>query len=115
MLEGKASLTERWTPLNGLRLRHHPREWQRAALAEWKQCMRGVVSVVTGGGKTTLALMCILEFLQRFRAGRVFVIVPTKALLDQWVLDLKSDLNATDEEISVFSGEERSNGASLLN
>ena len=38
-------------------LRTEPRKWQKYALAEWNKNMRGVASVVTGGGKTMLALI----------------------------------------------------------
>ena len=30
------------------------RDWQREALAKWREADRGVVAVVTGGGKTSV-------------------------------------------------------------
>src|SRR5438270_12387011 len=66
------------------RLTVEPRTWQRTALEEWKQSFRGVASVVTGGGKTLFAEMCMLEFLREHPKARFIVVVPTTALLDQW-------------------------------
>jgi superfamily II DNA or RNA helicase len=63
-------------------LKYQPRSWQQAALARWKDGLRGVVSVVTGGGKTVFAELCILEFLARYPDGLIFIVVPTAALLD---------------------------------
>jgi superfamily II DNA or RNA helicase len=64
--------------------------------------------VVTGGGKTIFAAQCILSFVEAFPVGKVFVVVPTTALLDQWIMDIKDEIGATDSEIAVFSGEEKS-------
>lgn len=61
------------------------RRWQELALRAWtSEGKKGIVSVVTGGGKTFFALTCIKEF-QRFTpAATVLITVPTAALLDQW-------------------------------
>jgi superfamily II DNA or RNA helicase len=57
------------------------RAWQRDALAIWKKAgNRGIVEVVTGGGKTIFALSCIKEI----GADTALILVPTIALLDQW-------------------------------
>jgi superfamily II DNA or RNA helicase len=57
------------------------RAWQTEALALWKAAgNRGIVEVVTGGGKTVFALSCIKEL----GCETTLVIVPTVALLDQW-------------------------------
>ena len=57
------------------------RAWQKEALALWKAAgNKGIVEVVTGGGKTIFALSCIREI----AAETTLVIVPTVALLDQW-------------------------------
>ncbi len=76
-----------------------PRKWQKRALELWVGEMRGIAQVVTGGGKTVFAYLCIDEFFQKFQEGRVFIIVPTIALLDQWFVDVTAtmDLRAQPE------------------
>lgn len=82
-----------------------PRDWQRRALDVWQRCgRRGVMSVVTGGGKTRLAEMCIQSFFSEVEGGRVAVVVPTLALVDQWVVSLEEDLGVARDEIAIFAG-----------
>lgn len=92
-----------------------PRDWQLNALELWGRNLRGVVSVVTGGGKTLFAEMCITDFYRRYPLGKVVIIVPTTALLDQWFVSLQEDLNLSTDEISCFSGQEKSEKISLVN
>ena len=68
----------------------------------WSKDMKGVVSVVTGGGKTFFALMCVIKFLEKYPAGQVLVIIPTIALQDQWSVEISSVLGVSDENISHF-------------
>ena len=57
------------------------RQWQREALDNWrKEGRRGIIEVVTGGGKTIFALACIADF----QPETTLVVVPTLALMDQW-------------------------------
>lgn len=82
------------------------RSWQIEALHAWEQAgQRGIVSVVTGAGKTVFAEACILAFLRRYTEGRALIIVPTMALMDQWYVSLREDLGLRTEEISTYSGE----------
>lgn len=97
------------------RVRHPPRLWQTAASAEWRVAKRGVVSVVTGGGKTIFAAQCICDFMTEHPKGRVFVVVPTTALLDQWVVDLRDELELTEDQISTYSGDEKSPKKATIN
>ena len=83
-------------------------------MEEWKKGFRGVVSVVTGGGKTAFAEMCMLEFRQRYPAGRFLIVVPTTALLDQWYVSLEEDLGVLPHEITTYSGEHRSASPSVV-
>lgn len=69
--------------------------------------MRGVVSVVTGGGKTVFAEACLLEFFQQFPDGRAVIIVPTTALLDQWYVSLQDELGVPKQEIGLLGGGEK--------
>lgn len=67
------------------------RRWQERALEAWLSGdKRGIVSVVTGGGKTFFALNCIKEFQRRTAAATILVTVPTEALFDQWFEELVS-------------------------
>ncbi len=92
-----------------------PRRWQSEALSIWKHDLRGIVAVVTGGGKTLFGEMCIEEFLRRYPHGRVIVVVPTTALLDQWFLSLQDDLQVPPARIATYSGEGRTEEPGLIN
>ena len=94
-------LPEKWT------LRFHPRKWQAEALREWKKGFRGIVKVVTGAGKTVLAETCMVAFREKYPEGRIVIIVPTIALLDQWFVSLTEELHVPDQEIACFSGEDK--------
>ena len=92
-----------------------PRTWQSNALHIWEQSLRGIASVVTGGGKTTFALMCMQVFREHFSDGRFIIIVPTLALLDQWYVNLREDLAVPDASIACFSGEARPKDFAKIN
>ena len=92
-----------------------PRSWQSEALAAWQKSLRGIVAVVTGGGKTTFAQMCMQVFHDRFPDGRFVVIVPTLALMDQWYVSLREDLHIQHEDIAFYSGEGLPKSFSLVN
>jgi len=94
-------------PLPAWSLRTEPRDWQRKALGKWLEAMRGVVSVVTGGGKTIFAFLCMQVFHKEFSTGRVFILVPTITLLDQWYVGLQEDFGVPAEEIACFSSQEK--------
>ena len=77
--------------------------------------MRGIASVVTGGGKTIFAQMCMEIFRQRYPLGRFVIVVPTQALLDQWYVSLREDLLVPANEIATFSGEGRPENPGIVN
>lgn len=78
-----------------------PRGWQIDALAEWERTNhRGIVSVVTGGGKTVFALSCI----DRIRPVATLIIVPTAALLEQWWEEAASYFDLALDEINIVTG-----------
>jgi superfamily II DNA or RNA helicase len=78
-----------------------PRGWQIEALAEWERANhRGIVSVVTGGGKTVFALSCI----DRIRPIATLIIVPTAALLEQWWEEAASYFDLDLDEINIVTG-----------
>ena len=75
-----------------------PRDWQKVAIESWKEDMRGIAKVVTGGGKTVFAGMCINEFLSKYGC-KVVIVVPTTALRDQWHSVMNSSWQIPDNEI----------------
>jgi superfamily II DNA or RNA helicase len=60
---------------------------------------RGIVSVVTGGGKTVFALSCI----DRIRPIATLIIVPTTALLEQWWEEAASYFDLDLDEINIVN------------
>jgi superfamily II DNA or RNA helicase len=68
---------------------------------------RGVVSVVTGAGKTAFALLAFERLRQDSPDLRLVVVVPTIALLDQWVVALTADLGLPASDVAAFSGESK--------
>ena len=60
------------------------RRWQKIARKKWQQAgNRGVVSVVTGGGKSIFALACY-ESLSEECSCKALVVLPTRSLVEQW-------------------------------
>lgn len=96
--------------MKGWRLNLSPRDWQSTALQTWKAHRRGIVQVVTGGGKTVFAQLCLLDFFQEEESGQALIIVPTVSLLDQWCLALQDELNVRPDQIGLLSGQERATG-----
>jgi hypothetical protein len=65
------------------------RPWQNAALRAWQAAgRRGIVTAVTGAGKTWVGVGAIAEYLNATTA-RVAVLVPTIELQAQWVRTLR--------------------------
>ncbi|CDX16980.1 Helicase domain protein [Mesorhizobium sp. ORS 3359] len=90
-------------PTVRLTLKYALRSWQQVALKKWDASRRGVISVVTGGGKTVFAEACITNFLATYPSGQILILVPTTALLDQWCLSLQEELGLVSEDISLLS------------
>ncbi len=97
------------------RLAFAPRAWQAEAVEAWARAMRGIAAVVTGGGKTALAQMCMLRFLEVYPRGQFVIIVPTHALLDQWHVSFREDLGVPSESIATYSGEGRPRAPATVN
>ena len=87
-----------WKMLNEITL--YP--WQKEAVDAWFKDKRGTIEVVTGAGKTILAL-AIIEKLQRTEKDlRVAIIVPTIVLLNQWYVEIKERSNLPEEAIGLL-------------
>lgn len=83
--------------------------WQKEAKkAWWENNGKGIVKVVTGAGKTVFALSLISDLYNSaaYEDGglKTIIIVPTSALLDQWLISLMDKLNIPREKIAVFHG-----------
>ena len=81
------------------------REWQEAAFPLWWERKRGIVKVVTGGGKTVFAIHCSKKYLEENSNNTIFIVVPSIALLDQWYEGLQ--LSFQNNEIALNGGGER--------
>jgi len=82
------------------KLSNEPRDWQKIAIKAWIENMhKGIAKVVTGGGKTFFAMMCIKHLADKNPDLRFFIVVPTIALRDQWTLDIIDDLGVPNKDI----------------
>ena len=89
------SIPIEWNMLNGITL--YP--WQRECIDSWLNHKRGTIKVVTGAGKTLLAL-AIIEKLQRIdKALCVAIVVPTVVLLQQWYEEILEKSNLPENAI----------------
>ena len=96
--------------MKNLALRFTPREWQIRALEKWRPVRHGVVEVVTGGGKTVFAQMCLQVFFDEIVDGQALIIVPSVSLLDQWWVALQEESGVSPEDIGLLSGQENCEG-----
>jgi superfamily II DNA or RNA helicase len=97
----QALIPNQWKLTKGIALHG----WQKNAVNAWiGNGKRGVIKVVTGAGKTVLAL-AIAEQLQHEKSElRVAVIVPTTVLLHQWRSVLTEHSNLPPEAIGLMGG-----------
>ena len=101
---GDAALSGSW----GIPEDVKPYAWQAAALEAWERSeRRGVVKVVTGAGKTMLALMCIERLFREDHTVRASIVVPTRVLLDQWYRELTGTLGLPTAWVGRRSGEHK--------
>lgn len=83
-----------------------PHPWQHECVSKWrKKKGRGTVKVVTGGGKTLLALF-IAELLQNTEDNQLHlvIIVPTIVLMHQWYDAILEHGNLPPEAIGRLGG-----------
>lgn len=92
----------KWQLTNGITLH----EWQNDCLERWMRGPgKGVVKVVTGAGKTVLAL-ALTERLQNEKEPdlRVVIVVPTVVLMEQWESILLAQSNLPRSAIGCLGG-----------
>ena len=83
------------------------REWQEKAFPLWWAKKRGIIKVVTGGGKTFFAIHCLKQYLEDDPQKSILIVVPSIALLDQWYESLSQEFKPKD--ISLNGGGEQTN------
>ena len=71
----------------------------------WWLKKRGIIKVVTGGGKTFFAIYCLKEYLKENSKKSILIVVPSIALLDQWYEGLSQHFN--DKDITLNGGGEQ--------
>lgn len=79
-------------------------DWQQEAIDQWfndgdSTAESGIAQVVTGAGKTVMALGAINEWLEKHPDGAVTVVVPTKVLMHQWLREFIEKLNVPPSDI----------------
>jgi superfamily II DNA or RNA helicase len=94
-------LPGRWSFLSGVQLY----DWQQSAVQQWFAAgNRGIIKVVTGAGKTMLALAAA-ERLQGLHPNlRMAIVVPTIVLLEQWREEISARSNLPSSAIGVLGG-----------
>lgn len=97
-------------------LKYAPRGWQSKALSAWTDAgHRGIVEVVTGGGKTVFAELCMAELLKTAPNAHFLILVPTTSLMDQWFVSLIEEFGVGESDIATWSGRSKPKKAALLN
>ena len=81
------------------------REWQENAFPLWWARKRGIMKVVTGGGKTVFAIHCLKKYLEEEPDKTILIVVPSIALLDQWYEGIS--LNFDIKDIALNGGGEQ--------
>jgi superfamily II DNA or RNA helicase len=87
-------------------------EWQRAAVEAWLEGVggrrgHGTIEVFTGGGKTLIALCCAARIAERAPDIKVVVVVPTKALTQQWIEAVTTFTTIPADQIGVLGSGRR--------
>ena len=88
------------------------RDWQENAFPLWWEKKRGIIKVVTGGGKTVFAIHCLTKYLEENQINSILIVVPSIALLDQWYESLS--LSFSSKEIALNGGGEQIEGVAKI-
>ena len=91
-------LTEKWKMLKKIKLR----AWQKEVVDIWFKKKKGTIKVVTGAGKTILALAIIEKLQKREKDLHVAIVVPTVVLLNQWYEEIKEKSNLPEDAIGFL-------------
>ncbi len=99
---GSDEIPKRWQLTRGVDLY----DWQKDCVDRWfKEGHRGTIKVVTGGGKTLLALAAAERLQQTEQADlRLVIVVPTIVLMHQWYEELLENGNLPASAIGRLGG-----------
>jgi superfamily II DNA or RNA helicase len=89
-----------WVMTKGIKL--YP--WQEECVNRWLAAKRGTIKVVTGAGKTILALAIVERLQAQDRELRVAIVVPTVVLQDQWYKEILRTSNLPPQLIGRLGG-----------
>src|ERR1019366_4329902 len=94
-------LPQQWSFMAGVDLY----DWQKVAVQKWfAASSKGIIKVVTGAGKTMLALAAA-ERLQRVHPDlRIAIVVPTIVLLEQWREEIGARSNLPTSAVGILGG-----------
>jgi superfamily II DNA or RNA helicase len=81
--------------------------WQRRAVETWLDGVdsiagRGTIEIVTGGGKTLIALECAARVSALDPDLRVVIVVPTQALARQWIERVATNTTVGRDQIGLL-------------
>lgn len=88
-------------------------DWQQEAAQQWftpsdaaasREPEQGIARVVTGAGKTVMALEVLRRWLDEHPEGVVTILVPTKVLMHQWLEELVEKLNVPADDVGWAGG-----------
>jgi len=91
-------LPEKWEMLKKIKLR----SWQKEVVDIWFKKKKGTIKVVTGAGKTILALAIIEKLQKQEKDLHVAIVVPTVVLLNQWYEEIKEKSNLPEDAIGFL-------------
>ena len=80
-----------------------PREYQTNIFKSIED-KNTLVCLPTGTGKTKLAIMLLVERLNKFPKSKIVIISPTKPLSSQIANEIKNSTNIPEEEITLLTG-----------
>lgn len=114
MSERSAGIPEKWQLTKDIELYN----WQKECITNWLKKKRGTIKVVTGAGKTILAL-AIAEQLQNTFVPELHlaIVVPTIVLMNQWFEEIVDKGNLPASAIGRIGGgykEDFSQGKRIL-
>lgn len=92
----------------------YPRDWQLDAYIKWREGKdTGIVTAVTGAGKTALAIMAIMEIDHRCSESesiKILILVPTIDLQQQWIEEINKKFYDTYDLPDDYDGIGRRGG-----
>ena len=91
-------------------------DWQTEAASAWRSSsgessQTGIAQVVTGAGKTVMALDVIRDWITTTDDGVITILVPTRVLMKQWLTELLTKLNVPPEDVG-WAGDGQRDGFS---